>query len=77
MFAALLSFPSGRLTSRVERTVVGGFALASAIVWTLIVLVVKMLPAAGVLTDCGKECPETPSASSTHPHRCREPRPWR
>ena len=58
MFAALLSFPSGRLTSRVERTVVGGFALATAIVWTLIVLVVKMLPAAGVLTDCGKECPE-------------------
>jgi signal transduction histidine kinase len=58
MFAALLSFPSGRLASGIERTVVGGFALATAIVWTLIVLVVKMLPAAGVLTDCGKECPE-------------------
>jgi signal transduction histidine kinase len=57
LVAAFLSFPSGRLGSRLERLAVRGFALATAVLWTLIVLLVHTFPAAGVLADCGKQCP--------------------
>ncbi len=58
LVAAFLSFPSGRLGSRLERLAVRGYALGTAVLWTLIALLVHTLPAAGVLTDCGKRCPE-------------------
>jgi signal transduction histidine kinase len=54
----LLCFPHDRLATRLERRLVGGFALATALLWVVALPLVEKAPAAGPLTDCGSSCPE-------------------
>jgi len=53
----LLSYPRGRLESRLERAFIGAYALSTAVVWSLILAVSPTFPAAGAFNDCGTRCP--------------------
>ena len=53
-----LCFPHGELESRRERRLVVGFALATCVVWLAALPLVRQLPPAGPLTDCGSSCPD-------------------
>jgi signal transduction histidine kinase len=55
---AFLAFPAGRLGARVERAIVGAYALAAIVVWPIVVLVAKEVPPAGPFADCGDMCPD-------------------
>ena len=52
-----LAFPSGRLGSRFERVIVGVYVAGAALLWPVVALTAARLPAGGVLTDCGSNCP--------------------
>ena len=52
-----LVFPHDRLSSRLERGVIAGLAIASAALWLVTIPLVPELPAAGPLTDCAPGCP--------------------
>lgn len=52
-----LSFPRGRLESRLERRFILALASSTTLVWVAILLLSPTLPAAGVFNDCGTRCP--------------------
>ena len=56
-FYAFLAFPSGRLGTRLERALAGGYALGALLLWPALLVVAEKLPAGGALADCGSECP--------------------
>jgi signal transduction histidine kinase len=53
-----LCFPHDNLSGRFDRRLIGTFAVASALLWVLTLLLVDRLPAAGPLTDCSSSCAE-------------------
>src|SRR6202042_149988 len=53
----LLSYPRGRLESRLERAFIRGYAVSTAVVWSLILALSPTFPAAGAFNDCGSRCP--------------------
>ena len=55
-----LCFPRDRLSSDLERRLVFGFAAASAVIWAVVLLIVRMLPHGGAFTDCARNCPKNP-----------------
>jgi signal transduction histidine kinase len=65
IFAALLvcilyvflCIPHDHLASRGERRLISAFALASALLWAVVLPLADTLPVAGPLTDCVGECP--------------------
>jgi signal transduction histidine kinase len=52
-----LSFPEGRLEWSVERWFVVAIALATAVVWLLLLVLAPTLPAGGSEIECGSRCP--------------------
>lgn len=52
-----LCFPSGRLESRLERTFMSRIAIATAVVWALLLALSPSLPAGGSFVNCGHRCP--------------------
>ena len=55
-----LCFPRERLSSRLERRYVLAFAVASAAVWTVVLVLARTMPRGGAFTDCATGCPENP-----------------
>ena len=53
----LLSYPRGRLESRLERTFIGAYALSTAVLTALNLALSPTFPAAGSFNDCGTRCP--------------------
>jgi signal transduction histidine kinase len=53
----LLSYPRGRLESRLARAFIGAYALSTAVVWSLILALSPTFPGAGAFNDCGTRCP--------------------
>ena len=53
----LLSYPRGRLESRLERTFIGAYALSTAVLTALTLALSPTFPAAGSFNDCGTRCP--------------------
>ncbi len=53
----LLSYPGGRLESRLERAFIRAYALSTAVVWSLILALSPTFPGAGSFNDCGTSCP--------------------
>ena len=53
----LLSYPQGRLASRLERAFIRAYALSVAVVWSLILALSPKFPGAGAFNDCGTRCP--------------------
>ena len=53
----LLSYPRGRLESRLERAFIRAYALSTAVVWSLILALSPTFPGAGAFNDCGTRCP--------------------
>ena len=53
----LLSYPGGRLESRLERAFIRAYALSTAVLWSLILALSPTFPAAGSFNDCGTRCP--------------------
>src|SRR3954447_16799132 len=53
----LLSYPGGRLESRLERAFIRAYALSTAVLWSLILVLSPTFPAAGSFNDCGTRCP--------------------
>ena len=53
----LLSYPRGRLESRLERTFIGAYALSTAVLTALTLALSPTFPAAGPFNDCGTRCP--------------------
>jgi signal transduction histidine kinase len=53
----LLSYPRGRLESRLARAFIAAYALSTAVVWSLILALSPTFPAAGAFNDCGTRCP--------------------
>src|SRR4051795_7586641 len=53
----LLSYPAGRLESRLERAFIRAYALTTAGLWTLILALSPTFPGAGSFNDCGTRCP--------------------
>jgi signal transduction histidine kinase len=53
-----LAFPRGRLDSRLERGVILAFAGTSVVIWALILVLAKKLPAGGDFVNCGVRCPQ-------------------
>jgi len=53
----LLSYPGGRLGSRLERAFIRGYALSTAVLWSLILALSATFPGAGSFNDCGSRCP--------------------
>jgi signal transduction histidine kinase len=56
----LLSYPRGRLESRLARGFIGAYALSTAVVWSLILGLSPTFPGAGAFNDCGTSCPANP-----------------
>ena len=52
-----LAFPRGRLTSRLERRFVIGFAATTIVLWLLILPLSPTVPMGGALVSCGARCP--------------------
>jgi signal transduction histidine kinase len=52
-----LSFPSGRLESRLERVFMLAVAAGTAVVWGLLLALSPSLPAGGSFVNCGHRCP--------------------
>jgi signal transduction histidine kinase len=52
-----LAFPSGRLSSRLERRFVAGFALMMAVLWGLTLAIAPRLSLAGAEIACRTRCP--------------------
>jgi signal transduction histidine kinase len=57
LYAAFLSFPSGRLRTGLERTTVAVYALGAGVLWVSVALLAETLPSGGVFSDCGEQCP--------------------
>jgi signal transduction histidine kinase len=55
-----LCFPRDRLSSGLERRYVLAFAVASAAVWTVVLVLARTMPRGGAFTDCATGCPENP-----------------
>ena len=53
----LLSYPRGRLESRLERAFICAYALSTAVLWSLILALSPTFPGAGAFNDCGARCP--------------------
>jgi signal transduction histidine kinase len=53
----LLSYPGGRLESRLERIFIRAYALSTAVLTGLILALSPTFPAAGAFNDCGTRCP--------------------
>src|SRR3954469_8440737 len=53
----LLSYPGGRLESRLERAFIRAYALSMAVLWSLVLALSPTFPAAGSFNDCGTRCP--------------------
>jgi signal transduction histidine kinase len=53
----LLSFPRGRLESRLERAFIRAYALSTAVLTGLTLALSPTFPAAGAFNDCGTRCP--------------------
>ncbi len=53
----LLSYPRGRLESRLERAFIRGYALSTAVLTGLNLALSPTLPGAGAFNDCGTRCP--------------------
>ena len=53
----LLSYPRGRLESRLERTFIRAYALSTAVLTGLNLALSPTFPAAGAFNDCGTRCP--------------------
>jgi len=53
----LLSFPRGRLESRLERTFIGAYALSTGVLTGLTLALSPTFPGGGGFTDCGTRCP--------------------
>jgi signal transduction histidine kinase len=53
----LLSYPRGRLESRVERTFIRLYALSTAVLTGLNLVLSPTFPGAGAFNDCGTRCP--------------------
>src|SRR3954447_24963277 len=53
----LLSYPGGRLGSRLERAFIRGYALSTAVLWSLLLALSATFPGAGSFNDCGSRCP--------------------
>ena len=52
-----LAFPSGRLTARRDRYLVGAFAVATVVLWLPALLLSEQFTVGGVLVECGDACP--------------------
>src|SRR5204862_576419 len=63
-----LCFPHDNLESRLERQLVVGFALTTAVLWLVALPLVTELPVAGPLTDCGDTCPNNAFRVVSTPH---------
>ena len=55
-YSVFLSYPRGRL-ARQERRLAQGFAVATAVLWGLIIALSPTLPRAGPFADCANRCP--------------------
>ena len=53
----LLSYPRGRLGSRLERVFIRAYALSTAVLTGLTLALSPTFPAAGAFNDCGTHCP--------------------
>ncbi len=53
----LLSYPGGRLESRLERVFIRAYALSTAVLWSLVLALSPTFPGAGSFNDCGTRCP--------------------
>ena len=53
----LLSYPGGRLESRLQRAFIRAYALSTAVLWSLILALSPTFPASGTYNDCGTRCP--------------------
>ncbi len=53
-----LSFPADHLGSGLDRRLVAGLAVATVVLWSLILLFSDRLPVGGPFTDCGDRCPD-------------------
>ena len=53
----LLSYPGGRLESRLERAFIRAYALSTAVLWSLVLALAPTFPGAGSFNDCGTRCP--------------------
>ena len=53
----LLSYPRGRLESRLERRFIRAYALSTAVLTGLTLALSPTFPAAGAFNDCGTRCP--------------------
>src|SRR3954447_16233756 len=53
----LLSYPGGRLESRLERAFICAYALSTAVLWSLLLALSATFPGAGSFNDCGTRCP--------------------
>ena len=53
----LLSYPGGRLESRLERAFIRAYALSTAVLWRLNLALSPTFPGAGSFNDCGTRCP--------------------
>ena len=61
----LLSYPLGRLESRLERLFIGAYVLSTAVVWSLILALSPTFPRAGAFNDCGTRCPANAAGGGT------------
>jgi signal transduction histidine kinase len=53
----LLSYPRGRLETRLERAFIGAYAVSTAVLTALNLALSPTFPAAGSFNDCGTRCP--------------------
>ena len=53
-----LCFPRGRLESRLERGLILGFALSTAVIWASILVLSPTLPPGQDFANCGMQCPQ-------------------
>jgi signal transduction histidine kinase len=53
-----LSFPADHLGSGLDRRLVAGLAVATVVLWSLILVFADRLPIGGPFTDCGDRCPD-------------------
>ena len=53
-----LSFPADHLGARLDRRLFTGLAVATVVLWALILLFAERLPIGGPFTDCSDRCPD-------------------
>ena len=63
----LLSYPRGRLASRLERAFIRAYALSTAVLTGLTLALSPTFPAAGAFNDCGTRCPDNALAGGDAP----------